>query len=113
MKSAYKIILGLFLAVASLASAADVAPFTFKGVASASQQEYWDLLMKYKVFGTNGIYITGQNVSLNDTLGWFGTATGQLNMESGNYGHSIGEFINCKTDTAVKIKKLRKEYEEK
>ena len=76
--------------MASLASAADVAPFTFKGVASASQQEYWDLLMKYKVFGTNGIYITGQNVSLNDTLGWFGTATGQLNMESGNCGHSIG-----------------------
>ena len=30
-----------------------------------------------------------------------------------NYGHSIGEFINCKTDTAVKIKKLRREYEKK
>ena len=30
-----------------------------------------------------------------------------------NYGHSIGEFINCRTDTAVKIKKLRKEYENK
>ena len=28
-----------------------------------------------------------------------------------NYGHSIGEFINCRTDTAFKIKKLRKEYE--
>jgi len=27
-----------------------------------------------------------------------------------NYGHSIGEFINCKTDTAMKIKKLRREY---
>jgi len=25
-----------------------------------------------------------------------------------NYGHSIGELINCRTDTAVKIKKLRK-----
>ena len=30
-----------------------------------------------------------------------------------NYGHSIGEYINCKTDTAVKIKKLRKEYEKR
>ncbi len=28
-----------------------------------------------------------------------------------NYGHSIGELISCKTETAVKIKKLRKEKE--
>ena len=28
-----------------------------------------------------------------------------------NYGHSIGEIINCKTDTAVKIKRLRRGYE--
>ena len=30
-----------------------------------------------------------------------------------NYGHSIGELIDCRTDTAVKIKKLRKEYEKR
>jgi ribose-phosphate pyrophosphokinase len=28
-----------------------------------------------------------------------------------NYGHSIGELISGRTDTAVKIKKLRKDYE--
>lgn len=30
-----------------------------------------------------------------------------------NYGHSINELITCKTDTAVKIKKLRRKYEER
>lgn len=30
-----------------------------------------------------------------------------------NYGHSIGELINCKTDTAVKIEKLRDKRETK
>ena len=30
-----------------------------------------------------------------------------------NYGHSIGEIISGRTETAVKIKKLRRNYETK
>ena len=30
-----------------------------------------------------------------------------------NYGHSIGNLISCETETAIKIKKLRRDNEKK
>jgi len=75
-----KIICGLFLTVVGFASAADVAPLTFKGVASASQQEYWDELMRYKLWGTTGITMGRSRVS--DTNGVVGIADGNLVFEN-------------------------------
>ena len=67
---------GLILAMAGLASAASVAPFEFEGVPADSQQIYWDKLMSFKIWGTEGITL-GRSV-ISDSLGAVGTASGDL-----------------------------------
>ncbi len=82
--------LGLALALAVPSFAADLKPFNFAGVASTSQQDYWEELMKYKVFGEQGIFFVGQNIRVTDTVGWFGTAKGPFDMSNGNGHHVVG-----------------------
>ena len=66
--------LGLALALAVPAFAAPVAPFTFADVGSAEdQQKYWDDLMKYKVFGTDSVYLHNEKIRITDSSGWIGT----------------------------------------
>ena len=70
--------------------AADVRPFYFENVtADASiQQEEWEKLMKYKLWGTYGMYFTNEGaISIEDTTGYNGTATGNLDLAN---SHHIG-----------------------
>ena len=61
--------LTFLLAFAISAFSADVKPFYFSGVDADSQQVEWDYLMKYKMFGTNGIEFKGQNIVIPDKSG--------------------------------------------
>ncbi len=73
-----------------LSHAADVRPFYFENVtADASiQQEEWEKLMKYKLWGTYGMYFTNEGaISIEDTTGYNGTATGNLDLAN---SHHIG-----------------------
>jgi len=85
---------------ATLAGAAAVEPFKFESTADDhdSQQAEWDLLIKYKLFGTGvetasgsikGIYFNGQQIYITDSIGFVGSAKGNLDM-SGNIRHSVG-----------------------
>ena len=80
--------LTFIMALAMSVFAADVKPFYFSGVDADSQQVEWDYLMKYKMFGTNGIEFKGQNIVIPDKSGWFGTATGDWTMK--NNKHFVG-----------------------
>ena len=84
-----KLLLSLFV-LATFAIGADVKPFTFTGVDADSQQVEWDNLMKYKMFGQTGILFMGQNIVIPDKSGWFGTATGDFNMNNANVKHLVG-----------------------
>lgn len=66
--------------VASAALAADVGPMYFEGVDDTLQQKYWDNLMTFKAWGTNGISI-GRG-SMPDTSGAIGTAKGNIYLEA-------------------------------
>lgn len=73
--------------------------------------EYYEKGIINRVFATNVNYVP-EDIKNRE---WFKSADcsyklAQLISEL-NYGHSIGESINCRTETAVKIKKLRREYE--
>lgn len=63
------------LTIATFAIGADVKPFVFGGVAtdSASQQEEYNYMLKYKLFGRDYITI-GNDVVIQDESGWNGTA---------------------------------------
>ena len=85
MENAKKILnkLWLILAVAGFASAADVAPFYFQYAAGAdaeTQEAEWNYLMKYKMFGAHGINFNNTLIRVTDSVGWFGTADGDLNL---------------------------------
>lgn len=54
--------------------AADVAPLHFDGIDGSKQQAYWDNLIKFKIWGTNGIEMG--RAKLPDESGWTGTARG-------------------------------------
>ena len=73
---------GLALAMAVPALAADVAPLYFENVPADSQQAYWDNLTKYKIWGTTGISV-GNEVMLPDESGWIGSATGGITTTGG------------------------------
>lgn len=82
-----------FLVGASFVEAAEVAPLYFDNVSRApidapKQQASWDYLMKYKVWGTQGIAFLGQNINMPDPSGWFGTATGDFTTQ--NNKHTVG-----------------------
>lgn len=80
----------LALAVVVPSQAADVEPLHFDDVGNdhAVQQSYWDNLMRYKMFGTEGIEFAGRNVKVTDKSGWFGTATGDFVLK--NEEHEVG-----------------------
>ena len=63
--------LGLALAMAVPAFAAPVEPLQFQNI-TGEQQEYWNFLTKFKLWGTNGIET--QRINLPDSSGWTGTA---------------------------------------
>ncbi|SHK67390.1 cadherin repeat domain-containing protein [Fibrobacter sp. UWEL] len=78
------------------ALAASVSPMYFANVGSSysvnseKQEAFWTDLMKYKIFGAQGIYFLGQSIRVTDKSGWFGTAAGNFDMSSGNMHHVIG-----------------------
>lgn len=82
--------LAIALAVVVPSLAADVEPLHFDGVGNdhAVQQSYWDNLMRYKMFGAEGILFAGRNVKVTDKSGWFGTATGDFVLK--NEDHVVG-----------------------
>jgi len=79
--------IGLAMALAVPALAADVAPFHFSGT-EKTQQDYWNLLMKYKMFGQTGILFKCGKIFVPDQSGWFGTATGDFILK--NQNHTVG-----------------------
>ena len=85
-----KKIIGIILLLVAFAFTADYKPFTFDNVPddSALQQAEFDYLLKYKMFGANGITFNGQNIKVPDKSGWFGTADG--NFELREVDHIIG-----------------------
>ena len=92
------------LFTAGFSFAASVAPFYFDGVDSDKQQDNWEYLMKYKMWGTSGIFLTNEGeVRLEEISGYVGTATGDMTI---NNNHHIGGPIliggNLKIQTGVK-----------
>ena len=84
--------LGLALALAVPAFAADLEPFNFANAGSGhdAQQKFWNNLMKYKIFGAHGIKFIGGEIFVTDSSGWFGTADGSFDMGGANKKHTIG-----------------------
>ena len=79
----------VFLAASSLA--VDVRPFAFTYTDSA-QQNQWEALMKYKIWGTSaegeyGLRVMG-NSYITDESGYVGSAYGGLSFS--NQGHALG-----------------------
>lgn len=65
----------LVLFIVAFAFSADVKPFVFENITndSATQQDQFDYMLKYKLFGHDFIRI-GNDVSIPDKSGWNGTA---------------------------------------
>lgn len=78
------------------ALAASVCPMYFTNVGSScsanstKQEAFWTDLMKYKIFGAEGISFIGQDIRVTDKSGWFGTAAGNFDMSNGNNHHVVG-----------------------
>jgi len=73
-----------------LGHAADVRPFYFENVTAdpAIQQQEWEKLMKFKLWGTEGLHFSNAGpIYLEDTTGYNGTATGDLFLAN---NHHIG-----------------------
>ena len=107
----------IYLAMAVLglfggAFAAKVAPLYFESLGnvtsedSAAQQERWEALMKYKLWGTHSLDFSNNTVSIADDVGYNGTADGNLLMYYNR--HHIGgptlvggnfTFVNSDHDT--------------
>jgi len=49
-------------------------------VAAGSQQSNWEKLMKYKLWGTHGLYLGYGAIHINDGVGYNGSAAGRLDM---------------------------------
>lgn len=78
--------LWLILAVVGVASAMDIAPFTFanaSGQDAETQEAEWDYLMKYKMFGASGIKFENGDIRVTDSVGWFGTSHGDFTLQNG------------------------------
>ena len=77
-----------------VAFAAKVAPLYFESLGSSagenadSQQEYWDGLMKYKLWGSEGLTFNKEKVHIADKNGYNGTATGDITFYNGL--HHVG-----------------------
>lgn len=89
MKLMKKFLKSLFISASIVASAqaADVAPLEFSGVSSPeTMQKYWDKLMSFKMWGTNGIQMG--HASTPDISGAIGTADGNMVLINGD--HNLG-----------------------
>ena len=89
----------IYLAMAVLglfggAFAAKVAPLYFESLGNSaaenadSQQEYWEGLMKYKLWGSEGLTFNKHTVHIADKNGYNGTATGDITFL--NQRHHVG-----------------------
>ncbi len=91
-KLAFSLVAVFATAVSSMA--ADVRPLRFQGISEDLdvQQAYWDSLMMYKMFGTNGIvFAQGGNIKITDKTGRFGTAKGDFVLtENGGNDFEVG-----------------------
>mgnify|MGYP003289454460 CR=1 FL=1 len=73
--------LATVLAFAVPSLAADVRPLHFEGISDDPkvQQDFWDSLMQFKMYGAEGIeFVEGGNIHITDTLGRFGTSRGDF-----------------------------------
>lgn len=70
-----KRLFGLILMVVALAVGADVKPLVYENIArdSATQQEQYDYMLQYKLFGYEYLMI-GQNDTIPDKSGWNGSS---------------------------------------
>ncbi len=77
-----------------VAFAAKVAPLYFESLGTSAgenadaQQEYWDGLMKYKLWGSEGLTFNKHTVHIADKNGYNGTATGDISFFNG--AHHVG-----------------------
>ena len=78
-----KKIIGILLVLAAFVFSADYKPFNFESIPQqdSAQQAEFDYLLKYKMFGANGITFNGQNIKVPDKSGWFGTANGNFEFK--------------------------------
>ncbi len=65
---------------ASAVFAADVGPMYFEGTDGSLQQKYWDNLMTFKAWGTNGFSM--YRGTMPDTSGAIGTAQGDIDLQA-------------------------------
>lgn len=56
---------------------------------SLNQQE-WNYLMRFKMFGATGIQFKNQNIIIPDSSGWFGTSKGNFDMTTANGNIVVG-----------------------
>lgn len=93
----------ILLTIATFAIGADVKPFMFENIQNndSIQQVEWDILMKYKVFGTYKFSITNNSVRLTDKSGWIGTSKGDLVLAQ-NGGDTLGGPIIVGGDLTFK-----------
>ena len=93
-------VLGLF----GVSFGAKVAPLYFDTLGNSAsdnpelQQQYWEDLMKYKLWGTHGIDVSLGKVLIGDNVGYNGTADGNFRMYANNHhfgGPTLvgGDFI--------------------
>ena len=81
-----KSLLGLALVVGAVCSsfAAEMGSnLHFDGIADSLQKQYWDYLLRYKLWGTTGVSF-GARVRFPDEVGWTGTATGDFTTQEGD-----------------------------
>lgn len=79
-----KKIFGIILFLIAFAFSADVRPFVFDSVSTdlETQQEQWETLVKYKLWGTIGINLDNEgSLAIEEQNGYTGTAKGNLNIE--------------------------------
>lgn len=76
-------------------------------------QEYYDKGIIDRVYASNVSYIPKEYLKFK----WFKSVDCSYKLANLiseiNYGHSIGNLISCETETAIKIKKLRRDNEKK
>ena len=105
-------VVGLLLSLVGVAYSATIAPLYFENLAnttvedSVAQQNRWEALMKFKLWGTHSLDFSNNTVSIADDVGYNGTADGDLLMYFNR--HHIGgptlvggsfTFVNSDHDT--------------
>ena len=90
-------ILGLF----GVSFGAKVAPLYFESLGSSAtvnaddQQQFWEDLMKYKLWGSEGLTFNKENVHIADKNGYSGTSVGDISFYNGRH-HVGGPLLSGK-----------------